>query len=161
MPTEEISIAGLNKADVLAALYNASRPQGMGFMRYDPKPMTREEAEKILADITSFDYLQGRVMKLDLSGDEFNPWGYDRDNGSNAAANAIAALRRSGNSNDEAIQADHRAGVRDGAEGAEDMMRTLTHVEEGEGMPIVNLGMADVAHHVAPKIEAARKANNL
>ena len=40
-----ISIEGLDKSKVLAALYNASRPQGMGFMQYDPNPMTEEEAE--------------------------------------------------------------------------------------------------------------------
>ena len=29
--TEKISLVGLDKAEVLAALYNASRPLGMGF----------------------------------------------------------------------------------------------------------------------------------
>ncbi len=43
-----ISINGLDKAAVLAALYNASRPQGMGFMHYDPKPMEVEEARTLL-----------------------------------------------------------------------------------------------------------------
>lgn len=43
-----ISIAGLDKAAVLAALYNAARPQGLGFLQYDPTPMTKDEAQKIL-----------------------------------------------------------------------------------------------------------------
>jgi hypothetical protein len=34
-----IDLKGLNKAAVLAALYNASKPQGMGFLQYDPTPM--------------------------------------------------------------------------------------------------------------------------
>lgn len=88
-----ISIAGLDKADVLAALYNASRPQGLGFLHYDPTPMTRDEAALILTEQAYFDYLKGRVMKLNLKDDSFNPWGYDRDNGSGSAQAAIDALR--------------------------------------------------------------------
>lgn len=91
-----ISIDGLDKALVLAALYNASRPLGMGFVHYDPTPMSRDEAAAILEQSQSFDYLKGRVMKVNLRGDEFDPWGYDRDNGDGAAAAAIDALRREG-----------------------------------------------------------------
>lgn len=36
-----------------------------------------------------FDYLQGRVMKVDLAGDELDPRLYDRDNGEGAARRAI------------------------------------------------------------------------
>lgn len=43
-----INIADLDKAEVLAALYNASKPQGMGFMHYDPAPMGVEEARQHL-----------------------------------------------------------------------------------------------------------------
>ena len=76
---------------MLAALYNASKPQGMGFVHYDPKPMTRQEAEALLEQGTYFDYLKGRVMKVKLSGDELNEWGYDRDNGQGAAARYYGA----------------------------------------------------------------------
>lgn len=59
-----ISLVGLDKADVLATLYNASRPQGLGFMWYDPQPMTHEEAQAILDQgHTYFDYLKGRVIE--------------------------------------------------------------------------------------------------
>ena len=34
--TEEIDLSGLNRADVLAVLYNSSKPQGMGFLQYNP-----------------------------------------------------------------------------------------------------------------------------
>lgn len=88
-----IDIIGLDKADVLAALYNASRPQGLGFLHYDAAPMTRTEAADCLAAGTCFDYLKGRVMKVSLAADEFNPWGYDRDNGAGAAQAAINAIR--------------------------------------------------------------------
>jgi hypothetical protein len=46
--TDNISIAGLDKADVLVALYNRARPQGMGFLHYTPDPLSKEEAENHL-----------------------------------------------------------------------------------------------------------------
>lgn len=91
---DTISIEGLDKADVLAALYNGSRPQGIGFLQYEEKPMTRKEAEELLKGTDYFDYLKGRVMKVSLSSDtELNPWLYDRDNGPGAAERAISSLR--------------------------------------------------------------------
>lgn len=89
-----VSIDGLNKADVLAALYNRAKPQGMGFLRYTPEEMTTEEAQGMLdSGQTYFDYVKRRAMKVDLSRDgEFDPWLYDRDNGSGAAERAINVL---------------------------------------------------------------------
>lgn len=94
-----ISLVGLNKADVLAALYNASHPQGLGFLHYRPESMNRATAETLLAehpnqDRIYFDYLMGRVMKVDLSGDSLDPSLYDRDNGQGAAEKAIFSLRK-------------------------------------------------------------------
>lgn len=105
--SDTISIQGLDKAALLAALYNASRPLGMGMMHYDPAPMTRDAAQAIIDgrgdDLTAmlgfsrgtlvFDYLKGRVMKVDLSGDTLRTWGYNRDNGASAAEAVVAALR--------------------------------------------------------------------
>lgn len=85
-----MNIRGMDKAVVLAGLYNGARPQGMGFLQYDPKPMTVEEARKILdAGQTYFDYLKGRVMKIDLSRDEVDTQLYNRDNGPGAAERAL------------------------------------------------------------------------
>jgi len=80
------------KAKVLAALYNASKPLGMGFMHFKPENMTEAEATAILAEneMASFDYLKGRVMKVSLYEDSFDPRLYDRDNGEGAAARAVA-----------------------------------------------------------------------
>lgn len=91
-----VSIAGLDKAEVLAALFNGARAQGLGFL--DPlssKEMTREDAAEILGGRNDhyFDYLRGRVMKVDLSTDSVDPWGYDRDNGQGAAQSVIDSLR--------------------------------------------------------------------
>lgn len=85
-----VDTKGLKKSAVLAALYNDSKPQGLGFLHFDPAPM----AEDLLKTSTHFDYLKGRVMKVDLSNDDsFEEWLYDRDNGNGAAQRAINKLR--------------------------------------------------------------------
>lgn len=98
-----IDISGLDKGAVLAALYNASQPMGLGHLRARSADMTVEEAwtyliagDDLNRDMpqlprrrTYFDYLNGRVMKVDLGGDELDPWGYDRDNGDGAAWRAL------------------------------------------------------------------------
>jgi hypothetical protein len=88
-----ISIKGLDKAEVLAGLYNNARAQGMGFLHYTPEDMTTKEAKKLLKECDSFDYVQGRVMKIRLNGDEFDEYLYDRDNGSGAAARVVNKIR--------------------------------------------------------------------
>lgn len=89
-----VDTKGLRKSAVLAALYNASKPQGLGFFHFDPAPMTEGEAEELLKTSTYFDYLKGRVMKVDLSNDDgFEEWLYDRDNGNGAAQRTINQLR--------------------------------------------------------------------
>lgn len=91
--SENINISKLNKADVLAALYNNSKPLGLGFLHHTTGVMTTKEAQTLLDSGQSyFDYLQGRVMKIDLSGDELETWLYDRDNGGGAAKRALQAL---------------------------------------------------------------------
>lgn len=84
-----INISGISKAKVLAALYNNSKPMGRGMLHYDPAMMTEGEAEELLKQESYFDYIKGRVMKVDLSTDEFDPFLYDRDNGEGAAEEAI------------------------------------------------------------------------
>ncbi len=93
---ETINITGLNKAEVLSALYNASKQQGMGFLHArGAEPMSVEQAgEELKAygrERPYFDYLHGRVMKVEIV-DEINPWGYDRDNGQGACARALEPL---------------------------------------------------------------------
>ena len=87
-----INISHLDKADVLAALYNRARPQGLGWLHATTEDMTHEQAQRLLEEGTYFGYVQGRVMKVDLSGDTFDPWLYDRDNGQGAAQSVIDAL---------------------------------------------------------------------
>ncbi len=89
-----MNIAGYNKAEVLAALYNSSKQQGMGFMHARGRePMTIAQAYEELKRASDFDYLHGRVMKIDLSTDELDTRLYNRDNGENAAERIIAGLK--------------------------------------------------------------------
>lgn len=84
-----IDISNMNKADVLVKLYNASKPLGLGFLHFTPEDMTVSEAELLLTKYQYFDYLKGRVMKVDLSEAEFDESYYDRDNGEGAARRAL------------------------------------------------------------------------
>lgn len=83
-----------NRALVLAALFNAARPQGMSFLAYQKDHiMTEEEAKEILDSGTRyFDYLEGRVMKVDLKGPFIDFYLYDRDNGQEAGYRATKGL---------------------------------------------------------------------
>ena len=93
-----INIEGLDKAEVLLALYNASHIQGLGFLQ-EVDHYTIEDARRDYNESHDkfFDYLHGRVMKVDLSENQFNPRLFDRDNGEGAAQTAINELKlRSG-----------------------------------------------------------------
>jgi hypothetical protein len=91
-----MNISDLNKAEVLAALYNNARQQGMGFL--NPRGgsgMSADEAQKLLDEAGPcpyFDYLHGRVMKVAIE-DELETRLYNRDNGHEAAERVIADLR--------------------------------------------------------------------
>ena len=96
MGTQTIDISKLDKAEVLAALYNNSKQQGMGFLNpRGREPLTIDQAAELLKQGTYFDYLAGRVMKVELKDDTLDPWGYDRDNGTGAAAAALEPLMSS------------------------------------------------------------------
>lgn len=89
-----IDISNMDPADVLRKLYNASKPQGLGFLSYKEEIMTLEDAREWLAKFPEghppyFDYLNGRIMKVRIHGDTLDPRLYDRDNGAGAAARAL------------------------------------------------------------------------
>lgn len=93
----KIDIKGLDKAEVLMALYENSHVQGLGFLQAVDNYTIEDAREDIKAhtygDSIYFDYLHGRVLKVDLYGDEFDGWLYDRDCGEGAAQAAIEELR--------------------------------------------------------------------
>ncbi len=86
---ETINIAGISKAKILAALYNNARVQGLGILQAIPGNMSVAEAEDRLSDSSYFDYVNGRVLKINLSGDGLRTALYDRDNGNGAARRAL------------------------------------------------------------------------
>lgn len=99
-----VSIKGMDKAEVLLALWQASQMQGMSFLGFLASgELTLEQAQKEIQerkhtgfdgkDSIYFDYLNGKVMKVDLGQDEFDPRLYDRDNGEGAAQRAIDNLK--------------------------------------------------------------------
>ena len=95
---EEIDITGLDKRKVLMALYADARVQGMGIFQARSGGMTIAEAGELLAprehgEPPYFDYVHGRVLKVNLAGDKFSPRLYDRDNGHGAAQRAVDAIR--------------------------------------------------------------------
>lgn len=155
-----LNIKELNKAEVLAALYNRAKPQGMGFMHYDPKPMSKDEAQEILDHGQPyFDYLKGRVMKVDLSGDELEPHLYDRDNGAGAAQKALEDLMVTKSTNPDATRAAHIENTRSAAIDAQGMM--AGEVKESEpiipGVHQVYIDLSDVKDHLGPKVDEVLK----
>lgn len=98
-----IDITGLPKAEVLAALHNATKAIGMGMMHDIGRDMTIEEAQACIdtgaGETTArvgqyrFDYVNGRPLKVDITGDAFDPTWFDRDAGQGAAQRAIDAIR--------------------------------------------------------------------
>lgn len=89
-----VDIKGLDKARVLKALYDHSHVQGNGFLQAVPDGVvTVEHCAGLLAKYSYFDYLHGRVLKVDLSGDEFDECLYDRDCGEGAAQRAVDSVR--------------------------------------------------------------------
>lgn len=156
-----LDLKGLTRAEVLATLYNASRPQGMGFLQYKPEPMTVAQAQELLDTHPGkergriyFDYLQGRVMKLNLSTDPIDPILYDRDNGQGAAQTAIDAYAAG---QQDRIQEMHRQGTLDAAGKARDGMNQSMTVSSDGQMATVRLGLSDAKEALEPKVQEAIK----
>lgn len=94
-----ISIKNLDKAEVLKALWQHSHTQGVSFLGViglkDGK-FTIEHARDLVESNPRlyFDYVDGHIIKCDLSGDEFDERLYDRDCGAGMAQRAIDHLRK-------------------------------------------------------------------
>lgn len=91
-----MNIKGLNKAVVLMALFNASKQQGLGTLQKEGVAnMDIDRAKYIIAgcgEYLEWDYLHGRVMKIDITEDEVDTRLYNRDNGEGAAERAIDTI---------------------------------------------------------------------
>jgi hypothetical protein len=92
----EIDISALDRAEMVAALYNATTgPLGPPYPR-----MTKDEAQAEIDRLLEgeqgnrwyFDYLRGRCMKIHFGKDILDTRLYDRDHGQGAAKAALAPL---------------------------------------------------------------------
>ena len=94
-----VNIKGLDKAEVLYALWRHSHPQGLSFLGLTPEGFTLQKARELIKERLKknaglyFDYVEGHVIKCNLSGDSFDEFLYDRDCGPGAAEEAINELR--------------------------------------------------------------------
>ena len=137
--TDSVDITGLDKAAVLAALFNASAPQGFGFIQADngPQVMSLEDAQAMIdsalapmvPDMTDeraleYDYVLGRPLKVNLGGDEFNPWGFDRDNGGPGSAQKVIDRLRATSQVDTPESAETR--------------ESLTHIKAHQAMQMAD-----------------------
>lgn len=93
--------------------------------------MTIDEAREQLSQSfrSRFDYLNGRVMKIDLSGDSFDSWLFNRDNGEGAAEMAIQSLRSSGEADNSTTRAIHEHGRTNAAHELQEQLEEQGHVD--------------------------------
>ncbi|MBP7252154.1 MAG: hypothetical protein KBA75_01565 [Alphaproteobacteria bacterium] len=98
-PNRIIDISGINKADLLVGLYNASAPVGYGFLaKGSDKPLTYRAARKEIASRKTdgtlhIDVLRGRPIKAAIGGDKLDPWLYDRENGLEKGLDAVISVK--------------------------------------------------------------------
>ncbi|MCK5300057.1 MAG: hypothetical protein KAJ54_02805, partial [Candidatus Aenigmarchaeota archaeon] len=96
------------------------------------------------------------VMKIDVSGNQLDPWSYDRDNGKGAAQKAISALYKTKQTNPKSVQKTHITGTQDSAEYVKTQIHKKTKIEDG----IIHLGLSDVADDLGPKVNKVIKKQN-
>lgn len=88
------SIKGLDKAEVLVALYNSAKRVGMGTLNArGASPLSLEEAKALCEECPHFDYLHGRPLKVALDTDTIDTTIYNYNHGKGAAEMAIFMLR--------------------------------------------------------------------
>lgn len=96
MASDICDISGLNKVVVVRALWQSSNvaPAARRFTP-DLAAQTDISDQDIYAALAHgyIDYLNCRVMKVDVNGDNFNTHLYNRDNGEGVAERVIASLR--------------------------------------------------------------------
>lgn len=95
---DEIDITGLDKVTLLQALYHNGQQVGLGLL--SPGMTNEQIAEhcaKMVEDYGEFpyvDYLGGKPLKCNLSGDVWNARLFDRDNGGSGTGRRIVEAMR-------------------------------------------------------------------
>lgn len=87
----ELQLPIKDQAILLAALYNHASPIGLGHLQATMEHiMSLNEAQiALMIGPPRFDYLRGRVIKVDVSDDAPRTDLYDRDNGTGAYSEAV------------------------------------------------------------------------
>lgn len=96
-----IDISDKDRSEVLAALYNASTPIGMGFAQYNPMPWTKEVAEMYFEQCAcpdesgaiSFKWIMGRPVHCTFVDNLVYVKAYNFDNEFGLAQRAIATCK--------------------------------------------------------------------
>ena len=81
-----VDISRKDKAEVLCALYNASRR--FNSLRTDDI-LTKSEAQVLLKTTTSFEFVKSHIMRIDLTTNTVDTTRFNHANGPLAAENAI------------------------------------------------------------------------
>ncbi len=80
--SEYVDCTGLDPYDVMAHLYNSSKPKGMGVFEAKYVPMDHDTAKSILDSNSNTDYVYGRPIKTSFYNWPFlYPKTYDKYNG--------------------------------------------------------------------------------
>lgn len=88
-----VNIQGIDKVKLLEALWKKSQPAAFFRMQgISPPSFNMNEAQQAVKGY--IDYFNGRVIKCNLSGDEVDVWGFDRDNGNGAFQSVVDSLRK-------------------------------------------------------------------
>lgn len=119
-----IDITGLDKAEVLLALYEGTGVMGLGVLQARSS-LSLEDLRDVIEngkprgglfwpmEPWRIDYLFGKPVKVDLTGDSFDPGCYDLDAGEGAAEAVVTKLRsRSVTSGAVGMEAFHKTVAR-------------------------------------------------
>jgi len=90
-----VDIAGLDKAKLLIKLWMNSKNASFFANTRTPPPLppTLEDAKTELERSSNVDYFCGRAIKTDFGSNQIDPFGYDRDNGTNCFAKIVENMR--------------------------------------------------------------------
>ena len=95
MQDGHVDITGIDKPELLVALYHGTHPVGMGFIHNNPEFGLDDAEAAITAESSGrLDYVSGRPIKANISGDSFDPSLYDREAGEGAAQRVVDSLRK-------------------------------------------------------------------
>lgn len=96
-PSGYIDCTDLDPYNVLAHLYNSSKPMGLGVIQAKYVAMDHQTAKDILDSGPVTDYIYGRPIKVSFENWPFlYPGGYDQKNGHGMMQKLINELRETG-----------------------------------------------------------------